>query len=84
MKKITPEHVRIAGVGVVKIAAQPMTIHQAINAKSQMGGLPASHFVEKNGVSGPVHLRCFISLCEVKEEYKQAPNRGTYTHPNCF
>jgi hypothetical protein len=83
----TLEYARIEGVGLIRLATDfdKMTIHQAINAKSHMGGLPTRYQKNKAGVRGPEHMRAFISICRCAiDMYKSAPNRDGYLLPNCF
>ena len=80
---------RIQGVGIIKLAAESerMTLNQAINAKSWQGGLPTRHIKcwDELGVCGPVHMRCFISLCHVKTaRYKESPNFSGWEQPSSF
>lgn len=82
-------YARIKGISeVVKLAEpnQKMSLNQAINAKSWQRGATTKYAkVYANGVIGPVHVRCFISLCEVRNDrLKQAPNHQGYLVPQNY
>lgn len=92
MEKVQTEgaiYARIEGVGLIKFAAESerMTLNQAINAKSWQGGLMTRHIKcwDELGICGPVHMRCFISLCHVRiAAYKEAPNFCGWEQPSAF
>lgn len=93
MEKITMpdgnQYARISGVGLIKLCATRLPIHEAINARSWQRGLPTrySRTVERHGslYSAPEHCRCFISMCAVRrDDYKSSPNRSGYCQPACF
>jgi hypothetical protein len=90
MEKVQTEgaiYARIEGVGLVKCAAESerMTLNQKINAKSWQAGLMTRYTKSRNGISVPVHMKCFISLCHVRiADYKEAPNFSGWQQPSAF
>lgn len=80
MKKIE-NNARIQGVGIIALAESKLTVHQAINARTYTTGLPTRYIREKKGHE---HMRSFISLCKVPEQYTSEPNQTGWQQPNVF